>query len=539
MAQSNSTDQSHSVVVGSERYLRSGAKQIGAADGKIEIEATLKLRRKKALPEFSSRPAVPMTRQQLAAKHGASSADLTKVITTLGKYGLKRVSADPATRTVRLRGTIADMEKAFAVKLFNYQHGSEQYRGRVGPVHVPTSLKSIVQAVFGLDNRRMVHHRRQPVRPIAQDTAMAGSSFLIPSELASHYNFPPGDGSGQAVGLLEFGGGYFENDLKHFCTMAKVPGLPQVVTVSTDGTPTNSNDPADGEVMLDVEVVAGACPKAKIVVYFAHFTEQGWVTILDAAIHDAKNDPGVLSVSWGFAEDKLIWTQQAMTQINESLKEAAAIGVTVCIASGDDGSCGAVTDDGHAHVNFPASSPYVLAVGGTTVTGKGVNQPDIVWKEGSGIRATNGGSTGGGVSAQFPRPSWQKSVKIKSVNPGAMLGRCLPDIAANADWNASPYLLVVNGSAQPNGGTSAATPLLASLLTRINEKRPPKKRVGYVTPILYKGRGTGATIGASGCTDVLKGNNTTARVGGYAAEKGYDAVSGWGTPDGQKLAKVL
>jgi kumamolisin len=291
--------------------------------------------------------------------------------------------------------------------------------------------------------------------------------------------------------------------------------------------------------MLDVEVVAGACPKAKIVVYFAHFSERGWITALDAAIHDEKNDPGVLSVSWGFAEGKMIWTQQAMTQINETLKEAATIGVTVCIAAGDDGSGDALTD-GHAHVNFPASSPYVLAVGGTTIRSKGSKQPDVVWKEGTGMRATNGGSTGGGTSAEFPRPNWQKNIKANSVNPGAIVGRCIPDLSANADWNASPYLLVVGGSAQPNGGTSAATPLVASLLTRINEKRPANKRIGYLTPVLYQAKGgRGATVGSAGCTDVISGNNTTAHVGGYSAAAGYDAASGWGTPDGEKLMKAL
>ena len=536
---------SHSIVSGSERYPVAGAVASGRADGKAEIEVTLKLRRKKALPTLSGRPANPITRKQLVAKYGASTSDIAKVEKSLARFGLKRVTSDPATRTVRLRGTVADMEEAFQVKLFNYTHETsthetESYRGRVGPVQIPSELKAIVQGVFGLDNRRMVRHRRQPVRhPVGAMSASATASLYTPSELASHYNFPPGDGGGQAVGLLEFGGGYFANDLKKFCEMAKVPNLPNVITVSTDGTPTDSNDPADGEVMLDVEVVAGACPKAKIVVYFAHFSERGWITALDAAIHDEKNDPGVLSVSWGFAEGKMIWTQQAMTQINETLKEAATIGVTVCIAAGDDGSGDALTD-GHAHVNFPASSPYVLAVGGTTIRSNGSKQPDVVWKEGSGVRATNGGSTGGGTSAEFPRPNWQKNIKANSVNPGAIVGRCIPDLSANADWNASPYLLVVGGSAQPNGGTSAATPLVASLLTRINEKRPANKRVGYLTPVLYQSKsGRGATVGSAGCTDVVSGDNTTAHVGGYSAAAGYDAASGWGTPDGEKLMKAL
>jgi kumamolisin len=529
---------SHSVVIGSDRHLVSGATATGRPNPSDEIEVTLKLRRKKLLPDLSRRPPVPMTRKQLAAKYGASSADITKVVKTLGRFGLKRVTSDPATRIVRLRGTIANMENAFEVKLFNYTHENESYRGRVGPVHVPSELTKLVEAVFGLDNRRMVHRRRSPT--VLTDHAKSeSSSWYIPSELASHYGFPAGDGSGQTIGLLEFGGGYFPDDLKQFCAMAKLSAPPHVTVISTDGIPTNSKDGAEGEVMLDIEVAAGVCPKAQIAVYFAHFTEQGWVTVLDAAIHDQKNDPGVLSVSWGFAEDKDIWTKQAMTQINETLKEAAAIGVTVCIAAGDDGSSDAISD-GHAHVDFPSSSPYALAVGGTTVTNKGPNQADIAWKEGTGLRATNGGSTGGGISSVFPRPQWQKNIKIASVNPGAIVGRCVPDLSANADWNASPYLLVVDGGAQPNGGTSAATPLVASLLTLINANRPSGKRVGYVTPVLYQAVGKpGVMVGSAGCTDVVSGNNTTDRIGGYSAGPGFDAVSGWGTPNGAKLAQLL
>jgi kumamolisin len=530
---------SHAIVEGSERFLLPGAVAVGRAEPKVEIEVSLKLRRKKTLPELTRRPTSSMTRKQLAAKHGASTSDIAKVVKILGQFGLKSITQDPATRTIRFRGTIADMEEAFQVKLFNYTHDGEGYRGRVGHVHVPISLKNIVEAVFGLDNRRMVRRRRQPVsRDLEARSGSIPTAWYTPQELASHYHFPPGDGGGQTIGLLEFGGGYFPDDLKQFCILAKVPASPTVVTISSDGTPTNARDGAEGEVMLDIEVAAGVCPKAKIAVYFAHFSEQGWVTALDAAVHDQKNDPGVISVSWGYAEGNLTWTKQAMTQINETLKEAAVLGVTVCIASGDDGSSDAI-GDGYAHIDFPASSPYVLAVGGTTIPVKGSNKSDITWKEGDGLRADNGGSTGGGVSAFFLRPAWQKNIKITSVNPGHVLGRCIPDIAANADWNASPYLLVVDGKAGPNGGTSAATPLVASLLTLINAKRTANKRVGYVTPALYLKTAGGKTIGAASCTDVSSGDNTTDRIGGYRAAIGYDAVSGWGTPNGQKLAQLL
>jgi kumamolisin len=506
------------------------------------LDVLIKLRRKKELPDLAGRPAKAMTREELAAAYGASDEDIDAVVHAFEKYGLTKVETNAATRSVRLSGTAQQMEDAFQVKLFNYAHSSGDYRGRVGHVHVPAEVQAIVQGVFGLDDRRVAHRRRHPNHAMAHAKALSSvpAAWYTPAQLATHYNFPAGDGTGQTIGLLEFGGGYFASDLQQFCKLAGT-AMPKVVTVSADHISTSKKDGAEGEVMLDVEVVAGICPKATIVVYFAHFTEHGWLTILDTAMQDKAHNPSVLSVSWGFAEDALIWTQQAMTQVNESLKEAAMLGMTICVAAGDDGSSDAITD-GHAHVDFPASSPYVLAVGGTTIPKKGSTQPDICWMEGDGLRADNGGSTGGGISAVFARPNWQEVVTIKPVNPGAIVGRCIPDIAANADWNASPYLLVVDGGAQPNGGTSAAAPLWASLVALMNQARGTGKRVGYLTPLLYQtvsGGVGGPTIGQAGCTDVVSGNNVTAKVGGFQATASYDAVSGWGTPNGQKLLAAL
>jgi kumamolisin len=523
----------HAAVRGSKRVPLPGARALGRANPHTTIEVSLKLRPKNEIPDLTGRPKTTLSREQLAEKYGASEDDIDKVVQAFQKFGLKRIEANAATRTVRLSGTIAQMENAFQVKLFDYAHPGGNYRGRIGQVRVPAETRDIVQGVFGLDNRRVAKRRPHPVHDLSKSrTLRIPSSWYIPSQLATHYNFPAGDGTGQAVAVLEFGGGYFPADLQEFCKLANV-SVPTVVAVSTDGTATNSRDGAEGEVMLDVEVVAGICPKSTIVVYFAEWTEQGWITAMDAVMQDKTHDPGVISISWGAPEDTDIWTDQAMTQLNETFKEAALLGITICIAAGDDGSSDADLD-GHAHVDFPSSSPYVLAVGGTTIPTKGGSQPDIVWKEGDGLRADNGGSTGGGVSSVFARPTWQEGITISSVNPGAIAGRCVQDIAANADWNASPYLLVVDGKAQGNGGTSAATPLCAALVTLINQARGAGKRIGYLTPLLYQGG-----IGSAGCTDITSGNNVTATVGGYSAGRGYDAVSGWGTPNGKQLLAAL
>lgn len=532
-------EQTHIAVAGSSRTALAGARVLGRANAHAIIEVTLKLRRQKPLPELTGRPVESMSRETLA-EYGSSRDDIEKVSSVLGKFGLNTLEANPASRVVKVSGTVAAMEEAFQVKLFNYAHPRGNYRGRVGPVHVPAELHGVVTGVFGLDNRRVAHRKRQPFAGSLHAKALASvpASWYTPKQLAAHYQFPAGDGSGQTIGILEFGGGYFPEDLAAFCKLASV-GIPQVKTISTDGTSTSAQDDATGEVMLDIEVIAGVCPKSTIVIYFAQFTEQGWITALDAVAQDGVNDPAVISVSWGYAEDADIWTKQAMTEVNETLQELAHLGVTVCVAAGDDGSSDGILD-GHAHAQFPPSSPFVLAVGGTTIPVKNGSQPDIAWKEGDGLRQDNGGSTGGAVSSVFARPAWQSSLIIQSVNPGGLPGRCLPDIAANADWDASPYLLVVNGQAQPNGGTSAATPLWAALIALINQSRGPGKRIGFLTPLLYQPRnGPGSTIGQLGCTDVVSGNNTTSPVGGYSAGPGYDAVSGWGTPNGTKLLQAL
>ena len=528
-------------VPGSTRQPMPGARAMGAANPDATLELTLKLRRKKNLSELTTRPKKAMTREELAAAYGASPSDVKKVSTVFEKLGLRITRTNLATRTVHVAGTTAAIEKAFDVKLFDYQHSGGNYRGRTGPVHVPAQLSGIVEGVFGMDNRCVVKRRPQPIPTV--NRAKAGTippSWYTPAELAAHYNFPAGDGSGQAVGLLEFGGGYFPSDLKQFCSLAGV-AVPTVKPVSVDGTSTSAQDGAEGEVMLDIEVVAGVCPKATIVVYFAAFTEQGWISILDAATQDKTNNPGVISASWGYAEDNYIWTEQAMTQINKTMQDAAMLGVTICVAAGDDGSSDAVSD-GNAHVDFPSSSPYALAVGGTTIPSKSSSAKDTVWFEGDGLRSDNGGSTGGGVSTMFARPAWQSKISINSVNSGSIEGRVVPDIAANADWIKSPYLLVVDGSSQGNGGTSAATPLWASLITLINAERGSAGRVGYLSPLLYatpSGNGSGSTVGTLGCTDVTSGNNNTDKVGGYSASAGYDAVSGWGVPNGKSLLAAL
>ena len=166
------------------------------------------------------------------------------------------------------------------------------------------------------------------------------------------------------------------------------------------------------------------------------------------------------------------------------------MGITICVAAGDDGSSDGI-NDGHAHVDFPCASPYVLAVGGTLLR-TGPKRSERAWKDGDGLRADNGGSTGGGVSTRIARPAWQSGLDIAPVNPGQQAGRIVPDVAANASANTG-YFVVAGGQQEISGGTSASAPLWAALVARMNQQLAASgKRVGYLTPLLYGAAAGGA-----------------------------------------------
>jgi len=536
------TDSRFIAVPGSERTPAFGATATRAADAEAWVEVTLKLARKAALPPIDARPQRMLTAAEIGGQFGASDDAVQRVCDVFEGLGLTVLSADAATRTVKLGGPVHAMEDAFQVKLMEFDGIRGPYRGRIGALHVPAALEQDIVGVFGLDNRRAV--RRRPdggiKRHVVDHTAAAARKrpWFFPAELATAYDFPDGDGSGQTIGLLEFGGGYFADDLARFGQAAGLASLPTVVPISVDKMPTDTNDEATGEVMLDVEVLAGLCPNATIPVWFSQFSEKGWIDALDAALHDPKYKPQVLSISWGYAEDVSVWTASAVHQVNEALQEAALMGITVCVAAGDDGSSDGI-NDGHAHVDFPSASPYVLAVGGTLLrTGK--RRSERAWKDGDGLRSDNGGSTGGGVSTRIPRPAWQAGLDIAPVNPGQAGGRIVPDVAANSSANTG-YFVVAGGQQEISGGTSAAAPLWAGLVARMNQQLAASgQRVGYLTPLLYGALPGGAgTLGNAGCNDIHTGDNVTAHVGGFRSGAGFDAVTGWGSPKGKDLLAAL
>jgi kumamolisin len=464
-----------------------------------------------------------LSREAYEAGHGADPQDLAKVTAFAQAHQLVVLEANPARRSVVLSGTSSTFGAAFGVSLHHYEHDGGTYRGRTGTISVPGELAEVVEGVFGLDNRPQADAHFQRQQPEAGEVASraAGASFS-PPQLASLYQFPAGlDGTGQCIGIIELGGGFKPADIKAYFTALKLP-VPMVKAISVDGGknhPTNANS-ADGEVMLDIEVAAAIAPKALIAVYFAPNTNQGFLDAITTAIHDKVNKPSVISISWGAAESR--WTAQAMTQMDQAFQAAAAMGVTVCCAAGDNGS-GDGVNDGQPHVDFPASSPFVLGCGGTKLTAAGGTiSAEVVWNANPQTSAT-----GGGVSGFFALPAYQQKAHVPPMaGAGAKVGRGVPDVAGDAD-PASGYNVRVDGQNFVIGGTSAVAPLWAGLIALFNQKLGHP--VGYLNPLIY-----GSLAGKGLFNDVVSGNN-----GSYAAKAGWDACTGWGSPIGAKLLKAL
>ena len=518
------------ILAGSERKPLAGATLTGPADPAERLEVTLLLR-PNAIAGLQDRverlakgdySLAPLSHEEFAAKHGARADDIEAVSKFAGLHHLSVVSVSRPRRTVLLSGAVKDFETAFGVKLQHYEHTGGAYRGREGALTLPDALKDVVQAVLGLDNRPQAraHFRKLPA---AKPQTSSQAVSYAPTKVAAVYGFPAATGAGQTIAIVEFGGGTRKADLAEYFRSLGV-SAPKVVSVSVDHgrNHASGSEDGDGEVMLDIEVAGSIAPGATVAVYYAPNTDAGFLDAVTTAIHDATYKPSVLSISWGGPESS--WTSQAMQALDSAFQDAAALGITVCVAAGDGGATDGQTD-GTNHVDFPASSPHVLACGGTSLQAEdGAISSETVWND-----LPNGGATGGGISTVFALPAWQTGISATfgSGQAEKLTKRGVPDVAGNADPETG-YAVRVDGQNTVIGGTSAVAPLWAALIARINELRANEKlpSIGFLNPILYANDGA--------LNDIEKGNN-----GGFDAAEGWDACTGLGSPDGQILTTVL
>ena len=428
-------------------------------------------------------------------------------------HGLRVVETDPARRLMRLEGSIGDLQGAFSTQLHQYTHQGRAFRARTGPLSAPAEVAAVVEAVLGLDTR-----------PIATPKSMRlanpdASSGFLPNAVTALYGFPAGDGAGECIAVIELGGGFNDADTRSaFQAMGLSPPTVTAVPVSGGANQPGQDTDADGEVALDIQVAGAGAPGARLAVYFAANTDQGFVDAISQAAHDAANSPSIMSISWGSAESA--WSQQAVASMTSALQDAASVGVTVLAASGD----GLATDgvnDGKAHVDFPASSVWVVGCGGTRLDASGATiAGESAW-------SSEGGGTGGGISDLFSVPAYQKETVLPASVNGDHVGRGVPDVAGDADPQTG-YRVVVDGQTQVIGGTSAVAPLWAGLFALINaaagKPSGPPHAILYAHPEAFR--------------DTVTGDNTSGGIG-YEAGKGWDACTGLGTPDGSKVAALF
>ena len=523
---------------GTEKPTLSGTRALGKVDPQTRIEVTVLVRPRTPLPirqrAYLDLLNLPLdqrqylTREELSARHGASATDLDQIEAFAHIHELTVVQRSASERRVVLSGTLDALTRAFGVRLQRATFQGREHRLRTGPIRVPAALAGLIEDVKGFDDRPQTspHFRRLTVTPTlaakkgkVRPRASSTTGTFTAVEIAKTYNFPTdADGTGECIALIELGGGYKTADLQTYFKGLGLPA-PTVTAVSVDGGTNTPGGDADGEVMLDIEVAGAVAPKAKIAVYFAPNTDQGFVDAIKTAVHDTTRKPSVVSISWGGPEES--YTAQSLKNYDAVFQEAAMLGVTILVASGDNGSADVNPPDQKKRVDFPSASPLVLSCGGTHLeaSATGAITAESVWNDGA-----QGGASGGGVSTKYPLPAWQKTAKVPKI--GTKTGRGVPDVAGDADPETG-YQVRVDGQDQVIGGTSAVAPLWAGLLALCNQRLG--QPVGFLNTFLYTNAAARSSL-----RDITVGNNV-----GYKAAVGWDPCTGLGTPDGTTLLAAL
>jgi kumamolisin len=493
------------------RNKTAAATHVGPYSDTTPLDVTLVLQRRAGgRPQVAAWPRPPRWPRAEFGRHcGADPAGLEAARRFARLHGLTETGHDASRRVLHLRGAPQALERAFGVRLVRYALSD----GR-GPFMAPDrepALPAGTLAVLGLSRRPVA--RPQFRRPRAQPAVT-----YTPIQVARLYSFPTaGTGSGQTIALIELGGGFSPSDLAQYFESLGVSPAPSVTAVGVAGGSNQPGGDADGEVMLDIEVAGAIAPGASVVVYFAPNTDQGFYEAISQAAHDTAHKPSVMSISWGGPEDT--WSAASVDAMQSALEDAVSLGVSVTVAAGDSGSSDGESD-GAPHVDFPASSPYALGCGGTSLTASGnVITSEVVWND----TASGEGATGGGVSALFPLPAWQQGLAVPAA-PGGGTGRGVPDVSGDAD-PMTGYQVLVDGESEVIGGTSAVAPLWAGLIALCNQQLG--QPLGDAHAAFYQ-------IGERAFRDITLGNN-----GAYKAAVGWDACSGLGSPSGTALLAAL
>jgi subtilase family serine protease len=477
----------------------------------LRLNIALPLRNESELDEFLQQvydPQSPSYHQFLSVEEfterfGPLQEDYDAVIRFAQANGLTVTGTAPNRLLVNVAGPVSNIERAFRINLGVYQHPTEDRRF-YAPDEEPTpDLPFPLWHITGLDNFSIPRPAslRRGLLARGNATGSGPNGYFIGSDFrAAYYGGTALTGTGQSVGLLEFAG-YNMSDVTKYFQQVNQPLNVAVVGVSTDGSSLNCSGSCDDtEQVLDIEVAISMAPgMSKVLVYVSDTSD---VSMFNRMATD--NIAKSLSCSWG-------WSPADPKSDDPIFQEFAAQGQNLFVASGDSGAY-----KSRSKYVYPADDQYVTSVGGT----------DLVTNGAGGSWASETAWTpysGGGVSPNgIPIPSYQAGA-INSSNKGSKIYRNSPDGAA--EGNTDNYICYNGTCGGGWGGTSFAAPRWAGFLALVNQQSLAKGEgtLGFINPVLYT-IGLGSNYGAN-FHDITSGNNRT-----YSAVKGYDLVTGWGSP---------
>jgi subtilase family serine protease len=493
------------------------------ADKSLDLDITLPLRNTSELDSLLQElydPQSPLFHQFLSVEDfseqfGPTEEDYAAVMRFAQDSGLTITATSPNRFVLSVTGPVASIESAFNVKMGSY-YDPEADRMFYSADREPSANLGVgLWHVSGLDNFSVPHPAslRKAEEVTAKFGAGPGGSYLGSDMRAAYYGVTGSSaltGTGQSVGLLEFGGYNIADVDTYFQTIAQSLNVP-VQGISTDGSKLTCTGRCDDtEQVLDIQQAISMAPGLNsVLVYVAKNSD---VILFNRMATD--NLAKSLSCSWG-------WDPPDPSSDDPIFKEFAAQGQTLFVATGDDG---AFTKKSQGV--YPADDDYVVGVGGTDLNTTG---PGGSWVSETGWKDSSGGPSPDKISI----PSWQTTAGVITVaNEASKTLRNCPDVAAEA--NLDNYLCSDGSCSSGWGGTSFAAPRWAGYLALVNEQSVTngKSSVGFINPTIYS-IALGPNYHAN-FHDIIKGNNKK-----YSAEKGFDLVTGWGSPNGTGLINTL
>jgi len=452
--------------------------------------------------------------------------------------GLTVTEAESGTATVKAQGTAGRMNQLFGIVLETVTDDTRTYVTHSGDITIPSEINDVVLTVLGLDNLITMSSYAHLDTSYVDENGFIDPTLIsspTPVDLAQAYQFPriAGNnvvqGSGTCVAIVELGGGWTTQNLTSSFGRIGLPN-PTVVDISVDGGVNNPSDAnGSGEVMLDIYCVGAAAPSAKIAMYFAPNSFQGFIDCITVATNDTVNNPSVISISWGTTDTN--WSSLNRGLFDSALQASIVKGITTFSATGDYG-VRAINGAATYTVQYPATSPYQIGAGGTVIS---INNDYTIASETAWGTAGGTYAGGGGVSTLYSVPAWQTAFTAKNYpTPSVAItlsGRGIPDVSAMATGYSFYYS--ASNTFGTFLGTSAVAPLLSAMMARINcvSKSTTNGRIGYVNTQWYAAQTTAFT-------DTTVGDNHGGNPVGYVATVGWDACTGMGSPIGTKLAAL-